>query len=142
LALLDVTVTETFEVDATEIVTVPVAELPPVTDVGEIASVASLGMETAIGSLKLAVPSVAVIDDVPAVARVELAVTVKVPVVAPSATMTDPGTVATAVLEDFNVTALPPIGAAPVNVTVPVAVPPTEIEAGRIESAERETVVP
>src|SRR2546426_499739 len=50
-------------------------------------------------------------------------VTVKVALVAPAATVTLPGTVATALLLD-SVTALPPVGATALSVTVPCDVPP------------------
>ena len=51
------------------------------------------------------------------------AVAVNVLAVAPAATVTEPGTVSTALLLDSE-TAAPPIGAAPDNVTVHVEVPP------------------
>jgi hypothetical protein len=56
-------------------------------------------------------------------------VTVNVAVVAPAATVTLAGTVATAVLFDASVTTAPPAGAAAASVTVPVefALPPTRL---------------
>jgi len=52
------------------------------------------------------------------VAETAVVVTVKVPVVAPAATVTDAGTVALVLLED-NATEVPPLGAGPLKVTVP-----------------------
>lgn len=46
--------------------------------------------------------------------------TVKVAEVAPAGTVTDVGTVATAVLLEVSVTTVPPVGAGPVRVTVPL----------------------
>jgi len=55
-------------------------------------------------------------------------VTVKVAVVAPAATVTLDGTVAAAVLLLLSVTTSPPVGAGPLNVTVPVdEVPPVTV---------------
>ena len=67
-----------------------------------------------------------------------LVFTAKVAVVAPAATVTLAGTVAAAWLLD-SVTAAPPEGATPLNVTVPVeALPPTTL-VGLSESAESVT---
>jgi hypothetical protein len=60
----------------------------------------------------------------------ELVFTVKVAVVAPAATVTFVGTVATAVLLLVSVTTAPPDGAAVINVTVPVEVLPPVTDAG------------
>jgi hypothetical protein len=59
-----------------------------------------------------------------------LVLTVKVAVVAPSATVTFAGTVATAVLLLVNVTVAPPAGAATLKVTVPVEGLPFVTEVG------------
>jgi hypothetical protein len=59
-----------------------------------------------------------------------LVFTVKVAVVAPSATVTLAGTVATAVLLLVNVTDAPPPGAAALRVTVPVEGLPFVTEVG------------
>jgi len=60
-------------------------------------------------------------------------VTVKVFVVVPAATVTLAGTVATAVLELERVTTAPPVGAAPLRVTVPVdELPPTTVVGERV----------
>ena len=59
-----------------------------------------------------------------------LVFTVKVAVVAPAATVTFAGTVATAVLLLVNVTVAPPTGAAALKVTVPVEGLPFVTEVG------------
>ena len=65
-------------------------------------------------------------------------VMVNVPVVLPAATVTEAATVADALLLD-NATETPPVGAAPLNVTLPVVeVPPLTLE-GLIEIEERAT---
>ena len=64
-------------------------------------------------------PAVTVIvDDVDAFTV--LLVTVKVTLVAPAGTVTDAATVAAVVLLDFSVTTVPPAGAGPFSVIVPV----------------------
>jgi len=55
--------------------------------------------------------------------------TAKVAVVAPAATVTELGTVALVAL-DFRLTTTPPVGAAPVRVTVPVEDAPPTTDAG------------
>jgi len=50
-------------------------------------------------------------------------------VVAPAATVTDAGTVALVELE-LKVTAMPPVGAAPLSVTVPVELVPPRTDVG------------
>lgn len=67
---------------------------------------------------------------VPAVVAIE-----KVAVVLPAATTTDAGTVATGLLLD-SVTVVPPVGAVPVRVTVPVDALPRTTLAGFRETAE------
>lgn len=68
-----------------------------------------------------------------------LVVTVKVALVAPAKTVTLAGTVAAALLSE-SVTTAPPVGAAPVNVTVPCEeLPPTTL-AGFTVSVERLTL--
>jgi hypothetical protein len=67
-----------------------------------------------------------------------LVLTANVALVAPAATVTLPGTVAAALLLD-SVTAAPPAGAAPLNVTVPVDAFPPATLVGLSESAESVT---
>lgn len=73
-------------------------------------------------------PVLAVIVDVPV--RKVLEVTVNVPCVAPAATVTEDGTVATLVLLLLKLTAVPPVGAATVSVTVPVEFVPRRTVVG------------
>ncbi len=74
-------------------------------------------------------PEVAEIVEVELVAT-ERPVTVKVAVVAPARTVTDVGTVATLVALELRVTTVPPVGAGPPRVTVPVDVVDEAIEDG------------
>ncbi len=69
--------------------------------------------------------------------RLETAVvvTVNVAVVAPAATVTEPGTVAL-VLPEERLTTVPAEPAGPFNVTVPVVVKPPVIELGLSDTAE------
>jgi len=80
------------------------------------------------GAVRLTLPSVAVSDTGVSLDTVE-PVTVKVWLVAPVATVTVAGTPAAA-LEAESVTVVPPVGAAWLRVTVPVAVPPLAMVAG------------
>ncbi|HWE22875.1 MAG TPA: hypothetical protein VG496_02945 [Myxococcales bacterium] len=68
--------------------------------------------------------------------------TVKVAVVAPAATVTDEGTVATDVLLLDSDTAAPPVGAPPVSVTVPFEVLPPRTLVGFNVSDESATDPP
>ena len=70
----------------------------------------------------------------------EVVLTVKVAVVLPAATVTEAGTVAAALLLESE-TDTPPVGAAPLNVTVPVdEVPPVTL-VGLSETDDRATLV-
>lgn len=69
-----------------------------------------------------------------------LVLTVNVALVAPAATVTLEGTLATVVLLLESATCAPPAGAAPFNVTVPVEEFPPVTLVGFSESEERETV--
>lgn len=103
-------------------VTVPVDDVPPVTLVGFSAT-----LESAAGLIvrvAVCVPPVIVAVVIDATAVV---FTVKFPAVAPAATVTLAGTVAAPLLLDRDTT-MPPEGAGPFNVTVPVELlPPTTL---------------
>lgn len=136
LPLLDAKVTTAPPVGATPlIVTVPVELLPPTTEVGESVTLtrdAGVIVRVAV----FGVPdSVAVM-----VAEVEvdtaLVVIVNVAVVAPAATVTEPGTVALELLE-LRLTVEPPVGAAAYRVMVPVDEVPPCTEAGLMARPSR-----
>ena len=98
-------------------VTVPVEEVPPTTEVGDTLTLDRVAGVIVSVAVKLTVARVAVI-----VAEEELetaiVLIVNVAVVAPAATVTLAGTVAFAVFE-ARPTTIPPVGAAPLIVTVP-----------------------
>ena len=104
-------------------VTVPVEEDPPKTEVGDserLTSVTGFRVRVAVSEVpfKVAVIVALVVVATPVV------VMVKVAVVAPAATVTVDGGTALVTLEP-NETTVPPVGAAPLSVTVPVEeVPP------------------
>ena len=103
-------------------VTVQVLEAPEASEVGAHATEESV--------TAAARPIVAVFDTLPSVAVTTAdwslvivpAVSVKVPVVAAAATVTEAGVVSSALLSD-SVTVVPPVGAAPLSVTVHVELP-------------------
>lgn len=99
-------------------VTVPVAALPPVTDAGAMLTETSVGAVIESVAVALFPFTVAVIVAVTA-ALTAAVVTVNVADVCPAATVTVPGTVADELL-DASATTRPPVGAGPLNVTVPV----------------------
>ena len=122
-------------------VTVPVEELPPVTLVGLAVTADTLGAAATGFTVRVAVrvappkaPVIVTLVDEPT----DAVVTANVALVAPAATVTLEGTVATAMLLPVSDTTAPPKGAAPVNVAVPVAeLPPTTVD-GLSDIAESE----
>jgi hypothetical protein len=99
-------------------VTVPVDETPPFTLVGFIVKLDSVGATIVKVAVCVTPERVAVIvEDV--LLPTATVVTVNVAVVDPAATVTLAGVVEEALLSD-KVTSVPPVGAAPVRVTVPV----------------------
>ena len=115
-------------------VTVPVELLPPVTLVGERLTLMELGGLIERAAVLVPPSSVAVTV---AVALAETAVVpiVNVAVVAPAATVTEAGTVQAARLL-VSATTAPPVGAAALIVTVPVADCPPVTELGEIVKEE------
>ena len=111
-------------------VTVPVTGTPPDTAVTTVVRVD----KTAAGgvTVMVAVPVELLVEAVMVafvLATTEPAVTVKVAVRAPAATVIDTGTLATAALLDERLTTLPPVGALLERVTVPVVVVVLAIDA-------------
>ena len=108
--------------------TVPVADAPPVTDVGDTLT------ETSVGAVieRLAVdvvPFTVAVSVAETAVLTALVVTVNVADVCPAATVTVPGTLADELL-DASPTTKPPVGAGPLRVTVPVEEDPPTTEAG------------
>jgi hypothetical protein len=99
-------------------VTVPVDGLPPTTEVGLTVTLVTVGAWMVNGAVLETGPSVALMFAV-ASAPTALVVIVNVPVFAPAAIVTDPGTVALA-LSELSVTTEPPVGAGELSVRVPV----------------------
>lgn len=109
-------------------VTVPVAEVPPVTAVGETDSAVSVGaviVRVAVFEVPPRVPVRVAVTE----AATEEVLTVNVAVVAPAATVTEAGTVAE-VDEEVSVTLEPLVGAGPVRVTVPAELVPPATDVG------------
>lgn len=122
-ALFDEVVTEKPPAGAGPVrVSVPVLDAPPVTCVGFSASVLSFGAWITSGWLAELAAKLAVMDAVTS-AGVAVVETVKVAVVEPAATVTDAGAVALPLFE-ARVTLIPPVGALPLRVTVPVELLP------------------
>jgi len=107
--------------------TVPVADIPPRTEEGEMVN--PLIEAGVIVRLAVFVVPARVAEMFANVAAVTPdVVTVNVAVLEPAATVTDAGTVAAA-LSEANATDIPPAGAAPLSVTVPIdGVPPRTLD--------------
>jgi hypothetical protein len=108
-------------------VTVAVVLAPPTRDVGDSAKVDTFGAVTTSAPVTFVWATVAPILAVWSVASLDV-VAVKVAVLLPAATVTEPGTVATE-LSELSVTVVPPVGALPERVTVPVEeAPPRTVD--------------
>jgi hypothetical protein len=112
-------------------VTVPVEELPPVTLVGFRLTDETAGAFTVKAALCVPLYVPEIVTEV--VVPTATVVTVNVALVAPAATVTFAGTAATDVLLLLSVTTAPPVGAALLNVTVPVEeLPPVTLVGFRL----------
>jgi hypothetical protein len=109
-------------------VTVPVEDVPPITEAGFSVTELSVAAVT----VRVAVCVVPYVADIvgEVLAATGLVVTVKVAVVAFAATVTVAGTCAAAVLLLESVTTAPPMGAGALSVTVPLELLPPITDAG------------
>jgi len=107
--------------------TVPIAELPPMSELGETTSPDSSGVSMLSDVVKVLLPCIAEIVAV-TLAVTAVVLIVKLTVCAPAGTVTFAGNVAEE-LEEVKLTVVPPFGANPLRVTVPVRdVPPTTVD--------------
>jgi len=113
-------------------VTVPVEEVPPVTEVGDRLTPLSVAEVIVSVAVSVVLPNVAEIVAVTAL-DTALVLVVKVAEELPAATVTEEGTIA---LEEFDdrLTIVPPVGAFPLSVTVPVAETPPKTVVGDTDS--------
>jgi len=119
------------------IVTVAVDGVPPATVVGLRVTALTTGGLTVMVAVLFVVPVAAVIVGVVTVPTARV-VTVKVALVWPAATTTDVGTVAAVVAFELRVTVVPPVGAGPLIVTVPVeGDPPVTVVRLRLSALTR-----
>lgn len=122
---------------AAEIVTVPVEGFPPTTVAGASARPVGRGAVAVSVALAEEVPTVAEMT-VPTSFPTATVVAVNVAVEAAASTVTDAGIVTTAVADDDKVTTVPPTGAGPLRVTVPVDVWPP-VTTGALNATDRTT---
>ncbi len=113
-------------------VTVPVDDVPPVTDVGfRLTPLGTGGVTPKLVVCVMLLYAAEMVTEV--LLATGLVLTVKVAVVAFAATVTLEGTVAAAVLLLLRVTTAPPLGAGPLKVTVPVdELPPVTVSGLRL----------
>ncbi len=112
-------------------VTVPVAEAPPATDSGEMLRFDSVGFaDVTVKRAVLLAPAALAVMTEELVPVVVPETTVNDAAVAPDATVTFAGTVPADALPLVSDTTTPPVGAAPVRVTVPVLFDPSTTVSG------------
>jgi len=116
-------------------VTVPIEDVPPMTDVGLTDTLTKVAEVTVNGVVRVVPLSVALMAAV-LVAFTGIVVTLKVAVVHPAITVIEVGTVAQLMFED-SVTTVPPVGAGPLMVTFPVDGAPPWTDVGNTVTLTR-----